>query len=232
LTCKQFKQPQKGFTLIEVIVAISIFALLGFASYKVVHGLSLARETITKHSEELRRLVNAMNVINRDFSQLSPRKIMDESGKVIPAFYSQGDYTVEFTRIGVPNPLMVKRAKVARIAYRFSKELDAEEFELLENDSSMSTVIGDGKQGYLLRYIWPVLDRGDDKSPKMQVVLVGVKRLELEYMYDKDKWSDKWPPANSGSSSSGDLPYAIKLIIDTSKYGSLERFFQVHELPP
>lgn len=219
--------------MIEVVIAISIFAMLGFASYKVVNGLSLARETITKNSEELRQFVSAMNIINRDFSQLTPRKILDESAKNIPAFYSQGDYTIEFTRAGAPNPLMVKRAKVVRVAYRFTEELETEELKELEKNSSILKVTGDGKQGYLLRYVWPVLDRGDEQKPRMQLVLVGVNSLEFEYLRDKNKWGDEWPPpASDENSSLTELPYAIKLKIDTKKYGSLERFFQIREFPP
>jgi general secretion pathway protein J len=230
-----YKKPikyEQGFTLIEVVIAISIFAMLGFASYKVVHGLSLARDSITKNSEDLRWFVRAMNVVNRDLTQLTPRKIIDESGKTIAAFDTHGDYLVEFTRVGVPNPLMVKRAKVARVAYRFSQELDSEELKQIEKNELVLKAVGDGKQGYLLRYVWPVLDRGNKDAPQMQVVLAGVNNLEFEYLEDKDKWNDEWPPTNdTGGSSVTDLPYAIKLKINTKKYGLLERFFQIRTLP-
>ena len=223
---------QQGFTLIEVVIAISIFAMLGFGSYKVVHGLSVARDSITKNSEELRQFASAMSIINRDFTQLSPRKIQDESGKDIPAFDTHGDYLVEFTRVGVQNPLMVKRAKVARVAYRFSEELDKDELKQIENNKSILGAVGDGKQGYLLRYVWPVLDRGSDQEPQMQVILVAVNNLEFEYLDEKNKWIDEWPPsAVAGNVSLTDLPYAIKLKINTNKYGLIERFLQIRVLP-
>lgn len=228
------RNTQKGFTLIEVVIAISIFAMLGFACYKVVHGLSLARDSITRNSEQLRWFIRAMNIINQDFSQLTPRKILNESGKAGAAFDTNGDYLVEFTRVGVPNPLMVKRAKVARVAYRFTEEMNSEELKQIESNSFIVDAVGDGKQGYLLRYVWPVLDRGDKVVPEMQVMLTGVNSLEFEYLSDRDKWGEEWPPAsNTGNTSAGtDLPYAIKLKIDTQKYGTLERFFQIHVLPP
>lgn len=225
---------EQGFTLVEVVIAIGIFAMLGFACYKVVHGLALARETLTKNSEELRGFVRAMSTINRDFTQLSPRKILDESGDAVSAFDTHGDYLVEFTRVGVPNPLMMKKAKVARVAYRFAEEMDKEELKQIENNQLIVNMVGDGKQGYLLRYVWPVLDRGDNNVPEMQVLLAGVNNLQFEYLKERNKWGEDWPPANDGvnTSSSTDLPYAIKLKIDTKKYGVLERYFQVRTLPP
>jgi len=224
---------QQGFTLIEVVIAISIFAMLGFGCYKVVHGLSLAKDSITKNSEELRQFARAMNIVNLDFTQLTPRKILDDSGKDVPAFNTHGDYSIEFTRVGVPNPLMVKRAKVARVAYRFTEQLDGDEIKQIENNKSLVRAIGDGKQGYLLRYVWPVLDRGNSEKPAMQIILIGVKSIELVYLDDQAKWHDEWPPSGGEANSFvTELPFAIKFKITTNKYGLLERFFQVRVLPP
>jgi len=220
----------RGFTLIEVVIAISIFALLGFGCYKVVHGLSLARDSVSKSSEELRQFVRAINIINDDFSQLSTRKILSDAGHSAPAFDTQGDYLVEFSRIGVRNPLMAKRAKVVRIAYQFEKEIDTHELE--NQDDAQNTTVGDGKQGYLIRYDWPVLDRGNNDPPGTKVLLAGVKGLELEYMDQNKKWVTSWPPTDSQNNSAPqDLPYAIKFKLDTVKYGLLERLFAIRKLP-
>ncbi len=225
-------QDQKGFTLIEVVIAISIFAVLGFGCYKVVNGLALARDTMTKNAEELRRFSRAINTINMDFSQLSARKILDESGQDIASFDTHGDYLVEFSRIGVKNPLMVKRAKVARVAYQFKDTLDSSDLKLFKDNTQMLDFIGDGKKGYLVRYVWPVLDRGNDDEPSMQIILANIKGVEMEYLDDKKIWVDEWPqPGGQAAASLTNLPYAVKIKIETDKYGVLERLFAVRQLP-
>jgi general secretion pathway protein J len=225
---------QRGFTLVEVIVAIGIFALLGLGCYKVVHGLSLARDTLTRSGEEQRKFVRAIMVINSDFTQLTPRKILDGSGHTVAALDTHDEYLVEFSRIGVPNPLLLKKGKVARVAYRFSKELTIDTFQLDDSlpskNAALKEAVGDGKQGYLVRYTWPVLDRGKDEDPQMQVVMSGVNDCQIEFMDDQQHWGDEWPVI--GAQSLTDLPYAIRIKLDTKKYGVLERMFQIRDLPP
>jgi len=224
---------QRGFTLIEVVIAIAIFAMLGLGCYKVVHGLALARDTMTKNSEELRQFAKAINTINMDFTQLTARQIRDASGLNVAAFETGGDYLVEFSRVGMQNPLMLKRAKVARVAYQFNKEWEMKDSKNFENNETMKELIGDGKKGYLVRYVWPVLDRGNDEEPYMQILLSGINGVEFEYLSDDRKWKHEWPPSGTQSGSSLlDLPYAIKVNIDSNKYGLQQRLFKIRDLPP
>jgi general secretion pathway protein J len=228
---------QRGFTLVEVIVAIGIFALLGLGCYRVLHGLSLARDTLTRSAGEQRKFLRAMMVINSDFTQLTPRKILDGSGRTVAALDTHDDYLVEFSRIGVPNPLLLKRAKVARVAYRFSKEFTIDTFQLDDSvpskNAALKEAVGDGKQGYLVRYTWPVLDRGKDENPQVQIVMSGVNDFQMEFMDDKQHWGDEWPVIGAQTAAGLiELPYAIRIKLDTKKYGVLERVFQIRDLPP
>ena len=218
--------------MIEVVIAIAIFSVLGLGCYKVVHGLALARDTMTQNAEAMRRLSKAINTINMDFSQLTPRKVLDENGHSIPSLDTHGDYAVEFSRIGVPNPLMVKRAQVSRVAYAFKEEIDKSELKQYKDDTVMLDMIGDGKRGYLLRYVWPVMDRGNDEKPAMKIVLAGVKSFEIKFMDDKKGWNEEWPVGSKDNQSLNVLPYVIHLEINTDKYGIVERSFVVREFPP
>ena len=58
----------KGFTLLEVLVAIAIFAVLSLAAYQVLQGVLRSSEISKEHSESLTELQRAMLIIEQDFT--------------------------------------------------------------------------------------------------------------------------------------------------------------------
>ena len=64
---------KKGFTLLEVLIAIAIFAILSLAAYEVLHGVLRSSEISKQHSESLTELQRAMMIIEQDFSQITYR---------------------------------------------------------------------------------------------------------------------------------------------------------------
>ena len=217
---------QSGFTLMEVIVAISIFALLGAGSYRVVSGLALSQYILEEKSESTRNLAKAMRIIERDFEQLAQRAIYDEYGLREAAVITEGEYLVEFTRHGVRNPLLKKRSELQRVAYGL--------VDTLEDDDEQGGNQGELEGQYLVRYLWPVLDRGYKTEPVMQVLLSGIATLSIEYLDGTQKnqeWFSDWPTATQQSNKGlTDLPKAIRLKIDLAVHGEIERLMQISDL--
>lgn len=69
---------QAGFTLIELVIAISIFALLGLASWTLFDGVVRMQQGTTIHERELRSLQRAVAVIERDVLHITEQPIVLE----------------------------------------------------------------------------------------------------------------------------------------------------------
>ncbi len=64
---------QRGLTLIEVMIAIAIFAVLGVISYRAVSSMSDSREHVGAELARQRAIGRVMQLIDNDLTQLAPR---------------------------------------------------------------------------------------------------------------------------------------------------------------
>jgi general secretion pathway protein J len=60
---------QSGFTLLELVIAIAIFALLGLAGWRLFDGVVRTQQGVGDHEREIRALQRAVGVIERDVWQ-------------------------------------------------------------------------------------------------------------------------------------------------------------------
>lgn len=164
---------QGGFTLIEIMVAVAIFALIGIASGQVLSRVLQANETARDRAERLFAVQRAVTLLERDLLQIVQRPIRDAYGDPRPALILQAGGQLEMTRQGWRNPLGIRRSELQRVAWH----LDAE--------------------GVLRRSFWPVLDRAQDTEARDQVVLEGVDALEVELIdAEGTRWS-YWPASGT-----------------------------------
>ena len=62
------RRPQSGFTLVEVMIAITIMAVLAVMAWRGLDGVSRANSTLERRSEELGRLLRALDQLERDLA--------------------------------------------------------------------------------------------------------------------------------------------------------------------
>lgn len=67
------KQSARGFTLLEVLIAIAIFALLGLGSYRMLHSVLNTDEATRRHELQLREVVRALYVLEQDLARPAAR---------------------------------------------------------------------------------------------------------------------------------------------------------------
>jgi general secretion pathway protein J len=199
-----------GFTLLELLIAIAIFALLGLGTYRMLDAV-LRTDSVTRAQEQqLRELVRALAAFERDLLQVQPRPIRDRFGDVRAALVgeTQEGNTLEFTRNGWRNPLGSARARLQRVRWELSGEL------------------------WQRRY-WTVLDQAQDTQPRVQQALRGVTRFELRYLNQDNVWVDTWPPTEASQEErlSG-LPRGIEMILEHRRYGELRRVVRLPDGPP
>lgn len=219
-----------GFTLIEVLVSIAIFSLIGIGCYNILFGMVNARSSINQKTEKLKIFSRAIHIINDDLTQLSSRKIVDENDEVLPPLiFSKSENSLEFSRHGIRNPRMEKRSEVSRVVYQLVNKDDLDikninDKQYLESDKSVT----DDNQYYLVRKTWPVLDRVSDiEDLPVKVIFDDVTEFNVNFYNDKSKWIDQWPQKKGDDF----LPHAIKIKIVTSSYGTIEKIISISNPP-
>lgn len=204
---------QRGFTLLEVMIAIAIFALLGLGTYRMLATMMKADEVTREHEKSLRELGRAFASLDRDLSQVLPRVVRDAYGDERGALVGElgatdGTAAFEFSRAGWRNPLGSARSQLQRVRWRLAGST-------------------------LERVYWSVLDQAVDSPPRVQRVLEGVSSVELRYLDDKGQWQEQWPPSLGDSDPAktrGRLPVAVELKLEHRHYGALTRLYRLPEM--
>ena len=140
----------RGFTLLEVLIALAIFALIGLATYQMLDSILRTDASTRAHDRELRDLVRALAAFERDVLQVAVRPVRDGYGEALPALQGDGEAAarLELTRAGWRNPQGLPRAERQRVRWQ------------LQN-------------GQWQRLYWQVLDQAQDSQPQVQQALDG-----------------------------------------------------------
>lgn len=200
----------RGFTLLELLIAIAIFALLGLATYRMLSGVLRTDSVTLDHELQLRELVRAIAAFERDLLQVAARPVRDPFGDFLPALRGEADevVAVELSRAGWRNPLGRNRASLQRVRWQLS-----------------------GEQ-WQRRY-WNVLDQAQDSQPQVQQALDGVTAMRLRYLDGDGSWLDSWPPTGiTGEARLTGLPRAIELVLEHRRYGELRRLLPLPDVRP
>lgn len=197
----------RGFTLLEVLVALSIFTLIGLGANHVLKTVIDTKETTESYSTRFGELQRALGVITRDLEQLNDRGIRDELGDPRPPLVvGEEPYLLEFTRTGWRNPAHAKRSNLERVAYSLT-------------------------DGVLSRHYWLVLDRAEDSVPVTQKLLSGVEEFSINVITQKGDVTFTWPDESTGSAKGGALPDRLELVLGVKDAGEIRSLIDLVAVP-
>jgi len=107
---------QRGFTLLELIIAMSVFAVLSVTAYGGLRSVLETRYAIDKSSEQLAALQFAMARLELGLTQLIDRGLSLGDDAVAQPLLWNGS-RLELVRAGYPNPQGLARSNLVRVAY-------------------------------------------------------------------------------------------------------------------
>lgn len=195
----------RGFTLVELLVAVAIFAAVAAIAYGGLAQIAQTRQSLAAEQDRFAALTRAMSDIARDLRQAIARPVRGNYGETIPALRGSSD-SLELSRLGFANPLAESRSNVERVVY----------------------ALADRK---LRRGRYAVLDRAPGSVPANRDLLDRVVRLRWRYLDRQGNWSDQWPGTAIVPSVPGvepvpreqDLPRAVEMTLALEDYGELRR---------
>lgn len=123
LSSPQLFTKSAGFTLIEVIIAMSIFAIVAILAYSGLHSVIMSKTNTEASLERLQELQMTMLTLSSDLQQLSNRQAHDALGGTLHALSTQSsELLIEFTRSGWRNPANLQRSSLQRVAYQLKDD--------------------------------------------------------------------------------------------------------------
>ena len=196
-----------GFTLLELLIALAIFALVGAMAYGGLQRVLDQQQGTEQQSQRLADLQKAYRIMQRDLEQMANRKIRNEFGDSLAALVGGSGFNgVEFSRAGYANPAGFLRSDIQRVAYVPDQET-------------------------LLRRTWRVLDRAQDSVPDEQILVEGLQRFSIRFLDAANEWQERWPPPqNLGAGAVGPgFPKAVEVLLELDDVGTLSWLFQLPE---
>lgn len=197
-----------GFTLLELLVAMAIFALIGALAMGGLNSVLGQQEVARRQLDRLHDVQRAMRLLTSDFGQINPRYVRDALGTPeLPVLGPCGvEYAACVTRDGWRNPFArFPRGTLQRAQYRL-------------------------EDGRLLRSHWAVMDRTLVNEPREEVLLEDVESFEVAYLdrASTGEWRTEWPPLTAqGAASSGAVLEAVRISVRLRDWGEIVRIVEV-----
>ena len=204
----RFSHRSGGFTLLEILVAMAIFAMIGLASTGVLTSVINSNQISQERFAQLQTLQRAMITIERDVLQAIARPVRingEQTDVVMRGGQLEGSDAdgLAFVRGGWQNPqMMLARSTQQTVAYRMTDN----KLERLYSNY-VDNVIG--------------------YEPKVRVLLEDVTDFQVEFVVQTDNndggedtavtWNDTYTGAA--------LPKAIAITLQTRDFGTIRREF-------
>lgn len=168
---------RRGFTLIEILVALAVFSVLAVIAYQGVARMATTKLVMDADNRKWRELTVALARFDEDFSQVANRQWVDEGGTTqAPVRGSAGAIDANGAQLEL---VRFDAGQLVHLGYRL-------------------------RDGTLELLLWPTLDLAPRSAPTALPLLEKVSRFEVRFLDTAAQWQLAWPQgANAGQLPSG-----------------------------
>lgn len=197
----------RGFTLLEVLIAIGITAVIGLGVWQVLSSIVQSRDRVDELATQFDGLQRTMLFLERDITQAVNRPARDIYGDYGFALTSrENDFSLLLTRQGWRNPLGIRRSNLQRVGWEYT---------------------GDS----IRRRYWVSVDQGQEDESREALMLENVNDFRVRFLDERREWRDNWPDEDSMASQSLgakpdiSFPLGMEVVIEHERFGTLTRTF-------
>lgn len=201
-----------GFTLLEVLLAMAITALVAIMAYGGFSATTDSIEGVRRQGERVSELNRAWNLMTRDLTHFIARPVRNEFGNLDSAMMGGevADQSLAFTRTGWHNTTGRIRSNMQRVRY------------VLEDTT-------------LYRENYLVLDRTNESEPQRVALLENVNAIEFRFLspdfqlrgldFEYDNWPEAW--GVNGASNGVRPPEAVEVRLDLEDWGEVRWLYEL-----
>jgi general secretion pathway protein J len=187
---------RSGFTLLEVLIAIAIVALLALMGYRALSALSESESRLSAEATKWRTLDLFFARLEADLREAVPRPARSGAARDpawMAAVDAGGNGALAFSRAG-PDFAIDPGSVGQRLGYRL-------------------------RNGSIEVLYWPGYDRPRDGEPAAYALLSGVTQFRLSYLTATGTWVANWPIGGDA-----DLPRATRVMVTLASGEEIERW--------
>jgi general secretion pathway protein J len=186
----------RAFTLIEVLLALAILAVIAVLGYRAVSALSESETRLSAEANRWQTLDRFFARLEGDFRQAVPRPARFGETRAAAWVGSQdasGNSALEFSRAG-PEFTLEAGSAGQRIAYDF-------------------------RGGAVEVIYWASYDRPRNAASAAYPLVTDIAQFHLSYLTRSGQWSDVWP-----LTAEADLPSAVRVQLTLASGETIERW--------
>ncbi|HKJ71061.1 MAG TPA: type II secretion system minor pseudopilin GspJ [Gammaproteobacteria bacterium] len=200
---------ETGLTLLEVLVAMAIFALVATAGYTALQQGIAVDDRLQGTRDFWRRLQSVVSLMDNDLGQArnrAPRAPAREWSLAFRGSESGGSgnkgQLFRLTRGGHTSFREGPVSPYQRVAYRY-------------------------RDGTLYRATWARLDAPTATQGEESRLIGDLQSVRVRYLNRENRWIPSWPPEGASPEDPPGLPRAVEVTLAFKDRGSFRRLFHV-----